>query len=276
MTRPAFLKRTLALVALATLFGYASGADNKLGAGYLPPGDFDPGKALELIFPGLEIKGDAALWEVPEWEADPARTKPVWGLVKLEVLDSLRFRQADAKRIFLVCQSVPAEQEYNCRNFCAPDVGAATFTNTENGWRLDAVSRVMGRVGGGGKASKPKLVKLGPERYGVVLWSMGMGQGSTVTADTYFLETGTSVKEVLQITTYSDNGGSCGCEREVCDPDDPNLMTCFEIVSTVEFVPGKNAVVFDLKVTQTDRLDDTLKGVTLYSYTDGMYRETSP
>ena len=54
MTRLAFLKRTLALVALAALFGPASEADTKLDAGYLPPGAFDPGKALELVFPGLE------------------------------------------------------------------------------------------------------------------------------------------------------------------------------------------------------------------------------
>ena len=213
---------------------------------------------------------------MPEKEVDPARGKPAWGLVKLEVLDSLSFRQGDAERTFLVFQSIPAEQEYNCRNFCAPNVGAATFTNTQEAWRLDALNWVMGRAGGGGKAPKPELVKLGPERYGVELWSMGVGQGSTVQTDTYFLEAGPSVKEVLQITAYSDNGGSCGCEREDCDPDDPGLVTCFEIVSTVEFVPGKNAEIFDLKVTQIDRLDDTFRGVTLYSYADGMYRETSP
>jgi len=276
MTCLALLKRTIALVALAALFGASAEAKTKLDTVYLPPGDFDRDTALELVFPGLTTKGNTVLWKVPEEDVDPARTEPAWGLIKLDILDSLTFRQGDAERIFLAFQSVPADQEYDCRNFCAPNIGAATFTNTEKGWRLDALNRVMGSAGGAGKAPKPELVKLGPKRYGVVLGSMAMGQGTTVRADTYFLETGSSVKEVLEITTYSDNGGSCGCEREVCDPDDPDLIACFEFVSTVELVPGKNAEIFDLKLTQIDRLDDTFREVTLYSYADGMYRKASP
>ena len=267
--RSAFLTRVCTLVVLSafmTVFGAgAAAAAGKADAEYLPPGDFDPRKALELVFPKLETKDDVLRWMPPEEMRKALGPEPF----QVSVLSAQAFRQGDADRTYLVVQLVQElEQGFDCHG-CQPGIGAATFTSTEEGWRLDALNRYAGDVGSWGKAPEPEIVKLGPERYGIAFQSMYVGQGNAHVSETYFLEAGNSVDEVLFIETHWDNSGRC-------IPEDEEAERCTEFDSTLEFVPGKNAEIFDLKVTKTATHDESFREETLYTYVDGKYQTTSP
>jgi len=73
--------------------------------------------------------------------------------------------------------------QYDC-HACEPGIGAATFTQTAEGWRLDARSPYIRMLGGRGKLPGPGIVKVGPKRYGVVFASMDVGQGYLFTTAT--------------------------------------------------------------------------------------------
>jgi len=246
------------VVVLSTLVALCS-------AGAVAASDFDPRKALEMAYPTLETQDDVVRWKPPEEMRKSLGPEPF----QLSVLSTRAFRQGDAERVYLVVQLVPElEQGFDCHG-CQPGIGVATFTSTEEGWRLDALNRYAGDVGSWGKAPEPEIVKMGRERYGIVFQTMYVGQGNTHVAETYFLEAGDSVDEVLFIETHWDNSGNCGLREDETD-------RCEEFDSTLEFVPGKNAEVFDLKVIGTAKHDDKFREETLYIYADGKYQTTSP
>ena len=233
--------------------------------GAVAASDFDPQKALTMAYPTLETQDDVVRWKPSEEMRKSLGPEPF----QLSVLSALPFRQGDADRTYLVVQLIQElEQGFDCHG-CQPGIGVATFTSTEEGWRLDALNRYAGAVGSWGKAPAPEIVKMGRERYGIAFQSKYVGQGNSHVSETYFLEAGDSVDEVLLIETHWDNSGRC-------IPGEEGRDQCVEFDSTLEFVPGKNAEIFDLKVTGTAKHDETFREETLYIYADGKYRTTSP
>jgi len=222
--------------------------------------DFDPRSSLELVYGKLETKGDTALWKptAEVWQA--VKNAPGWDSVEVSVLAAPNFRQDGAERAFLLVQLVPhPDDDFKCHP-CAPGIGAATFTNTAEGWRLDSQSPYVTDIGSYGAAPEPELVKVGPERYGVAFPWFYMGQGQAHAGKTYLLETDGGVNEALVLQTHYDNSGSCG-------PEDEGFHPCEEWTSTLEFVPGKDPDYFDLKVTGNE--------TAVYAYSDGTYQKKS-
>jgi hypothetical protein len=200
-------------------------------------------------------------WKPPEEMRKSLGPEPF----QVGVHSALAFRQGDADRIYFVVQLVQElEQGFECHG-CQPGIGVATFTNSEEGWRLDAMNHYAGEVGSWGEAPQPQIVKMGRERYGIAFQSTYVGQGNFHVGETYFLEVGDSVDEVLFIETHFDNSMNCGMREDGTD-------RCEEYDSKLEFVPGKNAEIFDLKVTRTAKHDETLREETLYIYADGKYQ----
>lgn len=239
----------------AVIFLALLGAAGTAGA---TAGDFDPDAAVEQVYEELVTKDDARYWTLPEYPDEPMR---------VSVLGVLPFRQDGAERTFLITQLVPQiEGGFQCHP-CAPGIGAATFTKTAEGWRLDVGTPLVTEIGSYGKAPEPEIVQVGPERYAVVLRWGGVGQGYHGRQAAYFLETDAGVKEALLLQTYSDNSGAC-------DAESGSDVPCWAYTSTLEFLPGENPDYFDLKVTGTGPQERQFAEETLYEVVDGAYQLT--
>jgi len=239
------------------------------GAAGATPDDFDPDAAIERVYGALETKGDARYWAQPEHPDTP---------MQVSVLGVLPFRQDGAERTFLITQLVPQiEGGFQCHP-CAPGIGAATFTKTAEGWRLDVGTPLVTEIGSYGEAPKPDIVPAGPERYAVVFESGGVGQGYHGRLANYFLETDAGVKEALQLQTYWDNSGACDPESGSDVPEDEREggsgQPCWAYTSKLEFLPGENPDYFDLKVTGTGPQEGQFDEETLYEVVDGAYQLT--
>ena len=234
-----------------------------------PPADgFDVRDALELVYGKLETKGDASLWTPTEAEWVGGGGASDLSPVDVSVLAAPAFGQDGAERRFLLVQLVPeTEGGFNC-HACAPGIGAATFTKTAEGWRLDARSPHVADLGSSGAAPELELVQVGPQRYGVVFHWVYVGQGETYAGETFLLESGAKVIRALDLDVFYDNAGACG-------PEDEGYRPCVELRSMLEFVPGKNEEYFDLKVTADGTGEDGVQEETVYSYAGGTYRERS-
>jgi hypothetical protein len=240
-------------------------------------GELDPQEALEILYGKLETEGDAALWK-PSEDVREAAGMPNWHTIQVSVLGALAFRQTGAERKFLITKLVPVtERAYDCHS-CAPGIGAATFTKTADGWRLDARNPNVTELGAWGNAPEPKIAKMGPDQHGVVFQTVGVGQGYYYRFATFLLEAGQTVNQVLHVETGSDNSGACDPECEDLEPgywECEGLKPCYSSDSELEFVPGEHAEYFDLKMTTTSTPSGETR-VTVFAYNDGTYQERSP
>ena len=123
-------------------------------------------------------------------------------------------------------------------------------------------------MGSWGSAPEGKLIKIGPERYGVVFQPGYTGQGITSESAVVIAETTENVREVLVVDEYSaDNGGTCG----------EGLATCYSFSSKLEFVAGSNPEFYDARITTTGTKEDKdgnvrrANAVKKYTFANGKY-----
>ena len=233
-------------------------------------GEFDTGKALELIYGSYDSQKKYSKWRITKEDIQslPSEDRSTGiqpGIVYTAANFSKSFTQADIQRFFVITETVPAH--YDC-HACAPIVGGATFSKQGEAWQLDTLTKEVSTMGSWGSAPEGKLIKIGPERYGVVFQPGYTGQGVTSESAVVIAETTGNVREVLTVEEYSaDNGGTCG----------EGLATCYSFSSKLEFVAGSNPEFYDARVTTTGTKEDKdgnvrrVNSVKKYTFANGKY-----
>jgi serine/threonine protein kinase len=233
-------------------------------------GDFDAGKALELVYGSYDTQKKYSKWKITSEDIQtlPSEDRSTGiqpGTVYTAAKFAKPFTQAGVQRFFVITETVPVH--YDC-HACAPIIGGATFSKVGEAWQLDTVTKEVSTMGSWGSAPEGKLIKIGPERYGVVFQPGYTGQGITSESAVVIAETTDSVRQVLVIDEYSaDNGGTCG----------EGLATCYSFSSKLEFVPGSNAEFYDARLTTTGTKEDEAgnvrraNAVKKYTFTNGKY-----
>ena len=233
-------------------------------------GEFDTGKALELIYGTYDSQKKYSKWKLTkeDIQALPSEDRSTGiqpGTVYTAANFAKSFTQAGVPRFFVITETVPAR--YDC-HACAPIIGGATFSKQGDAWQLDTVTKEVSTMGSWGSAPEGKLIKIGPERYGVVFQPGYTGQGITSESAVVIAETTGNVREVLVVDEYSaDNGGTCG----------EGLATCYSFSSKLEFVAGSNAEFYDARITTTGTKEDKdgnvrrANSVKKYTFANGKY-----
>lgn len=233
-------------------------------------GEFNVGKALELVYGSYDYQKKYAKWRLTEEDLknggiDKESTGIRPGTVYTAANLVQAFNQSGVQRYFIITETVPAQ--YDC-HACGPLVGGAVFTQQGDRWQLDSESRLVRPMGGFGTAPKGKLTKIGPDRYGVVFHDGGTGQGYTHEAVSLLAEVGERISEVLSVNPYGgDNEGTCG----------EDLQPCWKFSSRMDFESGSNPDYFDIKVTTTGtKTDDNgnigrANAVKKYTFVNGKY-----
>ena len=233
-------------------------------------GDFDTGKALELIYGSYDSQKKYSKWKITKEDihnlpSDDRSTGIQPGTVYTAANFAKSFTQAGVARFFVITETVPAH--YDC-HACAPIIGGATFSKLGEAWQLDTLTKEVSTMGSWGSAPEGKLIKIGPERYGAVFQPGYTGQGITSESAVVIAETTENVREVLIVDEYSaDNSGTCG----------EGLATCYSFTSKLEFVAGSNPEFYDARVTTTGTKENNdgnvrrANAVKKYTFANGKY-----
>lgn len=232
-------------------------------------GEFNVAKALVLVYGSYDAQKKYVKWRLSKDDlAGKGETGINPGTVYTATNMMQSFTQNGAQRYFVITETVPAR--YNC-HACAPFIGGAIFTQVGDNWQLDAASKLISTLGSFGTAPKGKLIKIGPDRYGIIFHEGGMNQGVSGESVIIFSEVGESVQEVLTVGEYSgDNSGDCGEGSLFGTP-------CWKYSSKMDFEAGANADYFDTKVTTTGTKEDQngkvrrANEVRKYTFKDGKF-----
>src|SRR5262249_33880197 len=127
-------------------------------------GDFDVGKALELIYGSYDYKRKDVKWKITREDLDklPEGSGNDPGPVYTASKFTQSFTQGGVLRFIIITEAVTAH--YTC-HACAPIIGGAVFSQKDETWQLDTVTKVISRIGEFGMAPKPKLIKVGQDVY---------------------------------------------------------------------------------------------------------------
>jgi serine/threonine protein kinase len=244
-------------------------------------GDFNAGKALELIYGNYDVKKKYAKWKLTAADVKKLGLNSSFsfvGNVYTSALVAQGYVQNGEQKYVVITQTVPPR--YDC-HACGPIVGGATFSKPGNDWQLDTDTRYVTTMGGFGNAPKGKLTKIGPERYGVVFYDGSTGQGTTEEAMILIADVDGALRELITVSEFSgDNSGAdCGGPRDPTNADASSIFggPCYRYSSKPEFEPGANPEYFDLKVTTIGtKLDNADKprrvnAVKKYSFNQGKY-----
>lgn len=231
-------------------------------------GNFDAARAVELIYGNRKPR-----WKLGAEEIKKFGIPKDIGFKNQNVYTSALLAQpyveSGVQKYLLLTQTVPAR--YDC-HACAPMVGGATFSQVGNDWQLDNETRYVALMGSFGNAPAGKLIKIGPEKYGVVFRDAYMAQGTGGESLILIAEVEGTLRELLRLSEFSGDNSGSGCNEgsEIAGP-------CWKYSSKVDFQPGTNPDYFDIKVTTSGtKLNDAgevreVNAVRRYKFTQGHY-----
>lgn len=233
-------------------------------------GDFNIGKALELIYGSYDYQKKYAKWKLTaddlrKSHLDTQGSGITPGTVYTNANFFQSFTQSGVQRYFLITDTVPAR--YDC-HACAPMIGGAVFSQVGNNWQVEAENKIISTMGSFGSAPKGKLMKIGADRHGAMFEAGGMGQGISNEVAVLIADVGETLREVLIVDEFGgDNGGACG----------EGLAACYSFSSKLEFVAGANPDYYDARVTTTGTKEDKdgnvrrVNTVKKYAFVNGKY-----
>jgi len=204
-------------------------------------GDFSEWLALKLMFGSdAEVYSDSSklyvVWELPNQEAEDLVGFPnEAGYVYSTVISAFPFREEDNDKYFILTQTKPLE-EYEC-HACSPVLGGAVFSNEGNIWQIEASERLIMRMGEFGQAPDPELVKIGPDKHGVLFRARYTNQGFSVEETVLIGKVDQSLGVMLSLDTHAAYQGEC------------DYYPCWSYSSDTRFVPGQSPEFYDFIVT---------------------------
>ncbi|MEW6730764.1 MAG: hypothetical protein AB1489_05455 [Acidobacteriota bacterium] len=230
-------------------------------------GTLDDEKILKLLYGNYNAKEKRAEWKPTEEDLNkfewPSEIDTAYTSVGLAV----NFQQGGSERFLVITQTAPPEIISHASGGI---VGGALFTKVGDAWQLDLDQKYIDQMGGYNAAPEGNLVKIGPDKYGVLFRPGFTNQGYTVESLVIISEIDKQFREIALVEEiYQDNEGSCGGD----------LGECWKYDSKIEFVPGSNPLYFDLKVTTsgTKQSDDKVinfNEVRTYRFQNGKYETT--
>jgi hypothetical protein len=252
-------------------------------------GDLSEGKALKLVYGNYGIykeyddKKKCAKWKLTKDEmekfgfSDQDFSQSKERIVYTSSVMTKSYVETGHERFILVTQTVPAQ--YGC-HACSPAMGGATFTRIADGWQLDSETKFTTRTGSNGEIPKGAVIKVGPDKNGVLFKLGDMHQGVGNEYMVLVAEVDDHIAELLSIGLGEDNGGGgsdAGTDGSQSDCGPFGTDPCYSYTSKIEFVPGDNPDYFDLRIktagTELNKKDRLIKVNQLktYVFSDSKY-----
>ena len=151
------------------------------------PGDIDASKAIQFLYGHSSVKTDDGsqytLWrniQTPKGgdagDSDSGIIEELW----VSAIFEHKYSEGGKEKYVVLVQAQEREwvESGGCHP-CAPAIGAAIFSKTDDQWVLEAENKFMDPLGGsfGAWSGTVKLVSIGPRKYGLQHGSGYMAQG---------------------------------------------------------------------------------------------------
>jgi hypothetical protein len=221
---------------------------------------FSQTEALKQIYNQYDAEKKTAQWVCTKaQQAEPLHEGWLcwkeYATVSVSVELMVEVKEGDTEKVYLAASAKPANfpDHYEC-HACAPAIGMGVFVWQEQHWVLQSANAAIGFYGAWGDPPGIELVKIGPEKHGVMLSIDDLAQGYAWSTRTLLATVDRTVKEIWSIQDEQDNLGAI-------DPDDKeNDQTPYKSAATFKFFPAKNESsmeYFDIEVISTgnDRED---------------------
>jgi Flp pilus assembly protein TadD len=232
-------------------------------------GAFSVERAMELIYGNYNRADKTSLWADigPQEKLKDSNFADSKGLVAAEFSES--YKENGLEKVVLVTKVVPAEEEYVC-HACEPIMGLFSFVKTGTTWHVEAQNKFLGTIGSYGKIPKPQLIRIGTDKFGLMLDNSNSHMGHSHTCRyIYSISNG-----VISSIFHKDISES---EFEyIDDNDEPIVKWSYE--TKFEFINGNNPKYFDIMETKIgkERKEDgniaSVNAVTLYSFDGSKYQ----
>lgn len=203
-------------------------------------GEFDPAKALRAVYGTYNTEQKRAQWKPTKEELNRFSFYNNIQTLYSRAYFTKAFEQNGVDRYFVITRTAPSKSD--CED-CVPVLGGAVFTRNGEEWELDAQSKMITRTGSHGELSNGRVVKLGPEKYGVMFHWKATSEGVTEEGDLLIAETKNGLKEVFSMVTGGDNKKHCQDIGAYADES-----PCWAYRSKLDFVPNANSSFYDLRV----------------------------
>ncbi len=169
-------------------------------------GDFDSGRALELLYGSYNPQGQFSEWQPDSDELQqfefPSETPTLYTSVNL----TEKFEQDGTERYLMLTETVPPD--YTC-HACPPAIGGTLFSKHGDGWRIDSSTHYINQYGEYGTGPTAELVQFVPGRYIVFLTPLYTGTFQEKSL-VLVAEVGGTLKEILSIDSFAGQGETDG------------------------------------------------------------------
>lgn len=189
-------------------------------------GDFDLQKALEIIYGeiALSIKEDEIIL--------PSQFKDYNDFYFPNMVAS--YEEEGLEKYLVITHGGMFPSCHPCQ----ASIDGAIFTKSQNGWDLSLVSRGIVSIGSFSFVPPGQIVKIGPDKYGVLLLSVWSGQGYHSEASVIITEVENELRVVFLTQTL---------ENQL---DAITQQTVWGYTSKIDFIPGENLRYYDIQLTQ--------------------------
>jgi len=228
-------------------------------------GQFEIGKAMVLVFGNYSPESKTSSWDDLAEYGQQLSAKS--GTVSV-ILDA-PVQEAGITKHIVFTSTVPMGTPFSC-HACSPLISGFVFVNKVGKWSVENDQRDLSLGAEWGQPPQARIIRLGPDRFGVISSRSGGGQGYTSAADTILLPSNGGFSS-LSIPTEADNSGACG-GMSVFTPASP----CYSSRASYEFQPGTNPELFDVKVINSgtklvDGKSFENDAITVYSFSKDKY-----
>jgi hypothetical protein len=244
---------------------------------------------VALLYPDRKSEAGRLFWEPTEGEIKRAKLDPIAGQfidaqLTISVVQVEPIVQSGQAKLLAITS---AHGESGC-HACTALAGVAVLVSKSGAWRLEAKDRTADVVGQYGLFPKGKLVRIGPQRYAVLILTTFGNEGDYATAATLLGQTDSGVGSLLSPEldiVGADNEASDDCagndDARTSANGEVRPRLCYKYDSEFLFEPVPGRAYHELKVhtrgtrLETERIDRSapVDEIRRFRFSKGRYRE---
>jgi len=244
-----------------------------------------PDVALGQLYPDFDPDTQTASWDCAKVLQTQSRDPKNWpcslgsGKVAVSLVLAAQVWDREISKLFLVSSAhLASEKDFSC-HACQPTIGMAVFVWRTSRWVLESASPTVGKYGSWGEPPDIMLLRVGPDKYGILLSKEDGGQGYSWSERHLLIPIGKTVHEVWSIQDEQDNSGAV----DPTDPDAPHVAyrssAAFKFIAREDDDGSGPSDYFDIEVISRGigRQDyghplQTENWTEVYRFRDGEYR----
>lgn len=144
-------------------------------------GNFTVPAAMEVVYGLYDKNFECSKWVCKPHESRSFGSKAAGdGTLHTRPAGVYPFETAEGRKMLLLTETLSREKDgWEDCHVCAPILGIVQFQEIDGAWFIETLRKDLGELGSWGQLPANKLVKLGPEEYGVLFNYGYTAQGIT-------------------------------------------------------------------------------------------------